>query len=154
MSNESPDKPYVVGVDAEYTGGLRCRAVHGPSGAELLTDAPIDNHGKGAEFSPTDLVGTALATCVLTIMGMAAERHDIDFRGARARVEKTMSAQPPRRIARLALVIEIPGELDAKQRRLLEAAAKGCPVHRTLTGQVELPMEFRYGLGRPGTVDL
>lgn len=135
----------MVGVEVTYEGGLRTRAVHGPSGAELLTDAPVDNQGKGEAFSPTDLVGTALGTCVLTIMGIVAERHGWNLKGARARVEKTMVADPARRIGKLAVVLELPGDLPEEARATLERAGRGCPVHRSLAEAVEAPLEFRWG---------
>ncbi|MFZ9621510.1 MAG: OsmC family protein, partial [Prochlorococcaceae cyanobacterium] len=88
-------------ITSRYDGALRCRASHGPSGSTLETDAPTDNQGQGERFSPTDLVATALSTCILTIMGIVAERHGWSLEGASARVEKTMSVEPPRRIALL-----------------------------------------------------
>ena len=114
----------MVEIRVQYEGGLRCRAVHGPSGAELVTDAPVDNHGKGASFSPTDLVATALATCVLTTMGIVAERHGWELAGSTA--------------------------LDARARETLEKTAHTCPVHKSLGADVELPMRFEYTLGSPG----
>ena len=86
-------------IDSTYQGQLRCQSSHGPSGTLLETDAPTDNQGKGERFSPTDLVATALSTCMLTIMGIVAERHGWSLEGVTARVEKTMSSDAPRRIA-------------------------------------------------------
>jgi putative redox protein len=129
-------------VTCRYEGDLRCRAEHGPSGTELLTDAPLDNQGKGEGFSPTDLVGTALASCILTIMAMAAERHGIALEGSTARVQKTMSSSGVRRIAALEVWITLPAGLDAEQRRLLQRAAAGCPVKRSL--QEAVPMELHW----------
>ena len=97
-----PD-PAFVRIDVEYLGELRCRSVHAPSGNQLLTDAPVDNQGKGEAFSPTDLVATALATCVLTTMGIVAARHGWDLAGSHASVEKAMVNDPHRRIGRLEL---------------------------------------------------
>ena len=134
----------MVQIDVTYHGGLRCEAVHGPSGEKLLTDAPVDNHGKGETFSPTDLVATALGTCIPTIMGMVAEREKIDLTTMRITVVKEMSAQPPRRIAKLTTRIVMPAGLDERQRVKLEKAAHTCPVHQTLQGSVELPIEFIY----------
>jgi len=129
-------------VTCRYEGNLRCRAEHGPSGTELLTDAPLDNQGKGEAFSPTDLVGTALVSCILTIMAMAAERHGIALEGSTARVEKTMTASGVRRIAALEVWITLPAGLDEEQRRLLQRAAAGCPVKRSL--QEAVPMELHW----------
>ena len=139
----------MVEIRVQYEGGLRCRAVHGPSGAELVTDAPVDNHGKGASFSPTDLVATALATCVLTTMGIVAERHGWELAGSTARVEKVMVTTPVRRIGRLEMVVTMPAALDARARETLEKTAHTCPVHKSLGADVELPMRFEYTLGIP-----
>jgi putative redox protein len=134
----------MVQIDGIYQGGLRCQAVHGPSGTTLVTDAPVDNHGRGESFSPTDLVATALGTCVLTVMGIVAEREKINLAGMRITVQKEMSAEPPRRIARLATRIVMPKGLTDQQKIKLEKAALTCPVHQTLHGNVELPIEFVY----------
>ncbi len=134
----------MVQIDVTYQGGLRCQAVHGPSKTILVTDAPVDNHGKGESFSPTDLVATALGTCIPTIMGILAEREKIDLTGLSVTVHKEMSAEPPRRIARLATRIVMPKGLTDQQKVKLEKAAYTCPVHQTLQGKVELPIEFVY----------
>jgi len=134
----------MVRIDVTYQGGLRCDAVHGPSGSKLVTDAPVDNHGKGESFSPTDLVATALGTCIPTIMGIVAEREKIDLAGLRITVQKEMSVESPRRIARLVTRIVMPTGLTDPQKAKLEKAAYTCPVHQTLHGNVELPIEFVY----------
>lgn len=134
----------MVQIDVTYVGGLRCEAVHGPSNQTLVTDAPVDNRGKGERFSPTDLVATALGTCIPTIMAMVAEREKIDLTGLRVTVTKEMAAAPPRRIAKLATRIVMPAGLDERQRAKLEKAAHTCPVHQTLQGNVEMPIEFVY----------
>jgi putative redox protein len=134
----------MVQIDVVYQGGLRCEATHGPSGKTLITDAPVDNHGKGESFSPTDLVATALGSCIATIMGIVAEREKLDPSGLKITVQKEMSAQPPRKVAKLAVRIVFPRPLDAKQRAKLEACANACPVHQTLHGNVEMPVEFVY----------
>ncbi|MFT5049064.1 MAG: putative redox protein [Chlamydiales bacterium] len=131
----------MVEIRIEYEGNLRCNAVHGPSGARLTTDAPVDNQGKGESFSPTDLVATALGTCMLTIMGIVAARHDWDLSGAEAFVEKKMQSEP-RRIGELTVRIVVPGDFDVSARRALERAALTCPVHRTLGDAVAMPVEF------------
>lgn len=135
----------MVEIRVLYEGALRCRAVHGPSGAELGTDAPVDNRGKGASFSPTDLVGTAMGTCMLTIMGIAAEEHGWDMTGASARVVKHMVADPRRRIGKLAVVLALPSGLPAEARPVLERAAHGCPVHASLRPEVEVELRFAWG---------
>jgi len=134
----------MVQIDVTYQGGLRCQAVHGPSRTQLVTDAPVDNHGKGESFSPTDLVATGLGTCIATIMGIVAERDNIVLTGLRITVEKEMSSDPPRRIARLATRIVMPEGLTEQQKAKLEKAAHTCPVHQTLHHNVEMPIEFVY----------
>lgn len=111
----------------------------------LQTDAPVDNMGKGEAFSPTDLVATALGTCMLTLMGIAAKRMEIDIRGTTASVTKEMTAAPPRRIARLACTINVPGNFTEEQKQKLQNAALTCPVHKSLHPDVEKPVEFRWG---------
>ncbi len=134
----------MVHINVVYEGGLRTRATHAPSGAELITDAPVDNCGKGESFSPTDLVATALGTCMLTIIGIVAERHGWEVLGASARVEKLMTADPVRRIGSLSVVITVPGERSTKEQELLEKAALTCPVHRSLLGDIEIPVSFEF----------
>ncbi len=132
----------VTRIDSRYEGQLRCQASHGPSGTRLETDAPIDNQGKGERFSPTDLVGTALSTCILTIMGIVAERHGWDLDGCSARVEKSMTQEAPRRIALLEVWIELPAHLDEKARRVLQKAGENCPVKLSLEESV--PMRLHW----------
>jgi putative redox protein len=129
-------------IDSTYEGQLRCQSSHGPSGTLLETDAPTDNQGKGERFSPTDLVATALSTCMLTIMGIVAERHGWSLEGCSARVEKTMSSEAPRRIAQLTVWVQLPAGLEAQQRSLLQLAAETCPVKVSLEGAI--PMELHW----------
>ena len=132
----------MVVLKSTYEGGLRCRAEHGPSGATLVTDAPVDNHGKGESFSPTDLVATALGGCMMTVMGIVAERHGIELAGMTAETEKVMTAAPPRRIASLRTRITIPLPPDHPQRSALEQAARACPVHKSLHPEIDAAIEF------------
>jgi len=134
----------MVHIDINYLGGLRCEAVHGPSGNRILTDAPVDNHGKGEAFSPTDLAATALGACMATVMGIAAERHGILLQEMQIGVDKVMSADMPRRIARIEVVLRIPLPADHPKRALLEAAALACPVHQSLHPDVEKPVLFEW----------
>jgi len=134
----------MVKVTSSYEGGLRCRAVHGPSGTTLVTDAPVDNHGKGESFSPTDLVATALGACMMTIMGIVAERHGLDLTGMTAETEKVMTSAPPRRIASLRTRLTIPLPADHPQRQLLEQAAHTCPVHKSLHPEIDAAIEFAW----------
>jgi uncharacterized OsmC-like protein len=123
--------------------GLSCTMTHGPSGATIATVPPKDNGGTGASFSPTDLVGAALAGCALSTMALAASREGLSWGNARAAVEKRMSPAP-RRIAELVLVIDMPREVVPEQRARLEEVARTCPVARSLHPDVRIPMEFRY----------
>ena len=129
-------------INSVYQGGLRCKASHGPSGTELETDAPTDNQGKGERFSPTDLVATSLSTCILTIMGIGAERHGWDLKGCEARVEKTMTSEAPRRIAQLTVWVNLPAHLDAHQRAVLQRAGEQCPVKRSLEGAINMELHW------------
>lgn len=135
-----------VEINAVYQGELRVEATHGPSGATLRTDAPTDNGGKGASFSPTDLVATALGTCVLTILGLVAERHKLDLKGTKIHVTKEMIASPVRRIRSLRTTVTIPqGAVDdPSMRERLEAAARKCPVHQSLHSEIDAPIDFMY----------
>lgn len=135
----------MVTIQTRYEGGLRCQATHGPSQTRLLTDAPVDNLGKGESFSPTDLVATALGTCMLTTMGIVAGRHGWAMEGATATVVKEMVADPARRIGRLRVRIHMPQALEPKAREALERAALQCPVHHSLAANVEIPIEFQWG---------
>jgi putative redox protein len=132
----------MVQINLEYAGELRCEAQHGPSGQKLTTDAPVDNHGKGESFSPTDLVATALGTCMLTVMGIFAGRHEIDLRGARVTVQKEMTTGPVRRIARLTTELHMPIPATHPQREALERVALTCPVHQSLHPDVDKPVRF------------
>lgn len=134
----------MVEIDVVYQGNLRCLATHCPSGQTLPTDAPLDNQGQGAAFSPTDLVAAALATCVLTTMAIVGRRHGIELAAATAHVTKEMSTAPPRRIAQVAVTINMPAGLTPEQRALLERAAHACPVHKSLHPDVNAPIHFQY----------
>jgi putative redox protein len=135
----------MVNIQIEYQGDLHCKAIHGPSGTDLNTDAPKDNQGRGESFSPTDLVATALGTCILTTMGISARTQKIDISGATASVDKEMTAAPPRRIHRLTVKIHIPQPLSPESKEKLVRAAHTCPVHRSLHPDVEIPIEFTWG---------
>lgn len=136
----------MVEINITYAGDLRCEATHGPSQCKLITDAPVDNHGLGSSFSPTDLVATALGTCVATIMGIYARRHDLDLTGMKIDVQKHMSSDTPRRIARLPVTVSVPCGLPDRHRTAIEAAAGHCPVHQSLREDIEAPIEFQYGV--------
>jgi len=131
----------MVEIDITYTGDLHCEAVHGPSGKTLVTDAPKDNRGRGAAFSPTDLVATSLGTCIATILGIQARDLEIDLDGIEITVEKEM-ASAPRRIASLRTEVRMPRAVDADLRNRLERAARGCPVHHSLHPDIDAPITF------------
>jgi len=135
----------MVSIQVEYQGDLHCRAVHGPSHAELSTDAPVDNQGRGESFSPTDLVATALGTCMLTIMGIQARTLELNIAGATATVEKEMTSSAPRRIRSLRVSIHVPQAIGAENRLKLERAARACPVHQSLHPEIQAPIEFTWG---------
>ena len=119
-------------VETIYLGGLRTEATHVQSGTKILTDAPTDNHGKGEAFSPTDLVATALGSCMMTIMGIAAQTHGIDIDGTKLHITKIMSASP-RQIGEIVVEVHFPKPIaDPKQREILERCHSRCePVRRT-----------------------
>lgn len=132
----------MVTIDIEYQGELHCEAVHGPSGTRLATDAPKDNMGKGESFSPTDLVATALGTCMMTLMGIAARSLNVDLKGTRVIVQKEMVTTPMRRIGKLGVKIVVPATLTEEQKQKLERAAMTCPVHKSLHPDIQMPVEF------------
>ena len=128
-----------------YLGEKHCDLTHGPSQATISTDAPKDNAGRGEAFSPTDLVGAALGSCVLTTMAIFAERHEISLKGSTFTVTKEMNNNP-RTIARLTLMVHLPAVVDEKNRKILEDVALKCPVKRSLHPDVQLPIEFQWDL--------
>lgn len=134
----------MVTITIEYEGDLHCRAVHGPSGTVLSTDAPADNHGKAESFSPTDLVATALGSCILSVMGIKAVAMEVDISGATATIDKEMVNVPSRMIHKLSVLIHVPHKLSDEDAQILEAAAYTCPVHKALQG-VEMPISFSWG---------
>lgn len=134
----------MVKITGTYQGELHCDAYHGPSGTVLSTDAPKDNQGRGAAFSPTDLVATALATCVLTTLAIVARRHGVEIDGARYEITKGMSADAPRRIVRLAASYHLPIKREALPEGLAEQVVASCPVHQSLHPEIERPFELHW----------
>lgn len=128
---------------AVYLGKLRVENTHLKSGNSFNTDAPTDNNGKGEAFSPTDTVATALASCMLTVMGIKAESEGIALKGASAEVTKTMAANP-RRISKIEVVLNFPENYDTKTKKLLEHTANSCPVHQSLHPDIEKVITFNY----------
>ena len=133
-----------VKVDVVYDGDLECSLTHGPSGDRMRTDAPVDNRGRGRRFSPTDLVGAAMGSCTLTVMGIVARDRGWDMSGATASVIKEMGAEPRRHIAKLTVEITLPASLDEKARAVLERTAHTCPVQASMGPMTEIALTFRY----------
>ena len=128
----------------EYLGELRTEATHLLSGQKIITDAPPDNQGRGEAFSPTDLCATSLASCMLTIMGISARNHGWNIDGAKAEVTKIM-ASDPRRIARIEIRFSMPrNNYTDGQRKVLEHAARTCPVHFSISEGLEEVVEFDW----------
>ena len=130
----------MTAIQCRYTGDLHCTAQHGPSGSVLNTDAPTDHDGLGESFSPTDLLATALGTCLLTIMGITARRRGWDLADASVIVEKTMTSEGPRRIQRLEARITLPVSLSQGQKALLKRVANDCPVKRNLDSSMTIDL--------------
>lgn len=128
-----------------YEGDLRCRLRHESSGTEIFTDAPVDNRGKGASFSPTDLLAVSVAACMLTIMGIRAIDQGWRIEGARVDVAKHMVADPQRRVGKIVVVLALPAGLDERARASLERAAHLCPVKQSLSERVEVDVTFAWG---------
>lgn len=131
----------------KYTGDLRTEAIHLQSGTQIETDAPKDNHGKGERFSPTDLVATALGSCMLSIMGIAARTHSIALEGTLVDIEKIMVADPLRRIGEVKVAFHLPeGNIYTdKEKIILEKAAMTCPVYLSLGENVIKSVVFNWG---------
>jgi len=134
----------MVAIQFEYQGDLHCKAVHGPSETELFTDAPKDNQGRGESFSPTDLVATALGTCMLTVMGIMARTLNLDIVGTTATGEKEMTSTAPRTIKSLTVKIHVPQSLSDENKLKFERAVHTCPVHKSLHPDVQTPIEFTW----------
>ena len=127
-----------------YEGQLRCTLTHEPSGSIIHTDAPKDNMGRGEAFSPTDLVAAALGSCMLTVMGIAAAKHNIDLKSTTVEVSKEMITSPERRIGKIGVLLKMCPGIPQEKRALLEAAAHSCPVHKSLHPDVQTPIQFIY----------
>lgn len=132
----------MVNISIKYTGNLHCEAIHGPSQTKIATDAPTDNKGRGEAFSPTDLVATALGTCMATTMGIKGEGLDVDLRGMTVLVQKEMSQDAPRRIVGLPSEIHIPLPANSPHREVLEQTALNCPVHKSLPPEIKRATKF------------
>ncbi|MGC4017013.1 MAG: OsmC family protein [Luteolibacter sp.] len=134
----------MVEIRIDYEGDLHCNALHVPSGNRIATDAPVDNNGRGEAFSPTDLVATALGACMATVIGIVAKRKEIAVEGMKVVVRKHMSEDLPRRIAKLEVDMTVPLSADHPERKVLESAARGCPVHYSLHPDIEVVMTWKW----------
>jgi uncharacterized OsmC-like protein len=128
----------------EYLGGLRTKATHIKSGQIIITDAPLDNQGKGEAFSPTDLMSTSLAACMLTLMGIAGNTHAINIDGTLCNVEKIMATNPRRVEKIIVSVTFLKNNFSEKEKKILELAARTCPVGLSLSEKTEVEMNFLY----------
>ena len=133
----------MVKCTLKYEGGLHCRLEHGPSGAVVNTDAPVDNHGRGESFSPTDLMCVATAACMTTIMGIYAQEQGLDLRGLKMEVEKEMSANP-RRIARIGIDIYVPLSADSPHGKGLERCCSSSPAMQSLSAEVNVERRWHW----------
>jgi putative redox protein len=134
----------MVTIDIVYQGSLRCVSQHGPSKNSVVTDAPVDNNGKGESFSPTDLLATALGTCMLTIMGIVAKRLNADLTGTAVRVEKHMITAPQRKIGRLVVAFTMPRALSREHRAAIEPCVHTCPVALSIHPDIVVDVSFTY----------
>ena len=135
-----------VRIELSYDGELHTSAEH-PSGAKLGTDAPLDNQGRGEAFSPTDLVAAALGSCMMTVMGIVARRHDWSLEGSKVTVDKEMVANPVRRLGRLGVAFEMAPGIPKDARKILERTAHTCPVCKSLCSEVEVDVHFDWSRG-------
>ena len=131
-------------IETVYLGDLRTEITHVASGNKIITDAPVDNHGKGEYFSPTDMVAAALGSCMLTIMGLSAKTGGFSIDGTKLEITKVMSANP-RRIAEIIVKVQFPADYEPKQKAILERSAALCPVAASLHPETKQTVTFSYG---------
>jgi putative redox protein len=130
-------------IETVYLGGLRTEATHVQSGSKIITDAPVDNQGKGEAFSPTDLLSASLASCMLTIMGIKARTLDIDIDNTKCSVTKIMAANP-RRVAEIVINFKFPKQYSAGEQNILEQAALTCPVYYSVHEDLKKTVNFGW----------
>lgn len=135
----------MVKMSGEYQGQKHSEVQHGPSGAIIHTDAPKDNNGKGEAFSPTDLLGAAMGSCMMTVMAITADKDGVELKGSRFHVEKEMGTNP-RRIVKLNVNLHLPKDLPADYRAKLEQVALTCPVKQSVHPDMEIPVSFHYDI--------
>ncbi len=134
----------MVEIKINYEGDLHCSAIHVPSGNQLVTDAPVDNNGRGEAFSPTDLVATAVGTCMATVMGIVARRKGIAIEGVALTVRKFMSDDQPRRISCIEVDVDIPLPANHPEREVFERAAQSCPVYHSIHPDIEVLVHWHW----------
>ncbi len=130
-------------IEIEYKGNLRTEAVHLKSGETIITDAPVDNQGKGKAFSPTDLTAAALGSCMLTIMGITAKSRNLNFTGTHATIEKRMGTNP-RRISEIIVHLHFPNNHTEAEQKLFRKSAHSCPVHHSLHPDMQITTQFHF----------
>ena len=128
---------------SKYSGELRTHSVHSQSGETYITDAPTDNEGKGEAFSPTDIVATSLANCMMPIMGIVSKRKGLIIEGTEAKIDKFMGTDP-RRITEIKIDFYFPVNFSEDERKLLEKSALNCPVAKSLSSDLKQNIEFHY----------
>ena len=133
----------MITAQIKYTGNLRTQATHSKSGVQIISDAPVDNNGKGEAFSPTDLLATSLVSCMMTIMGIAAEKRNIKLGHLKASMNKIM-ASDPRRVKVIEIEMEIEENWTDQEKKVLENAAINCPVAKSLNNEIEQRVVFNY----------
>ena len=131
-------------ANIEYTGNLRCQCTHIQSGSVIETDAPTDNRGKGERFSPTDTVCVALATCMITTMGIRAQDMGVELKGTRLEVTKHMLPNP-RRIGKIEVYLFLPPHIDVQQQKVLQQIGDNCPVMKSLHPDIEFAIRYQWG---------
>ena len=131
-----------IKISCDYLGDLRVRAVHSGSGAEIITDAPLDNQGQGRSFSPTDLAAASVATCMITIIGIQAKSIPLDLTGLKVEIEKHMTKTPPRRIAQLDIKMMMPAGISEELRPRLIRAAEACPVKQSFRDDTVINLQW------------
>ncbi|GAC1307687.1 MAG: OsmC family protein [Mucilaginibacter sp.] len=130
-------------IETVYLGGLRTEATHVQSGTKIITDAPVDNQGKGEAFSPTDLLSASLASCMLTIMGIKARAHNIDIDNTTCSITKIMAADP-RRVAEIIISFKFPKQYTEQEQAMLERAALTCPVYYSVHEDLKKTVDFGW----------
>lgn len=135
---------HTVKISVDYLGDLHCKITHGPSGQSFMTDAPVDNQGKGEFISPTDLAAASIASCIATIMGIKAQANNIDIKGMKISAVKEMVNEPFRRIGKISLNVLFPHKLDDKSFAIMSNVIKTCPVTRSLAPEVDICVNYEY----------